>query len=80
MQFIAYDNKGETIDRYTIFRQGDELEGTPSQLALSLSDDPTHPLGVSAIGYAVEGDHLGKQVSFYDLPQKVREHAIERLK
>ncbi len=39
LKIYAFDNGGETLDRYTLInREGDML---------GLSDDPTHPLGFS---------------------------------
>lgn len=61
-----YDNKGKTFDRYTVvFDDGS---------ALGLSHNPDSPVGFSQWGEATEGSHLGKTISFEELPQRVQQH------
>jgi hypothetical protein len=68
----VYDNGGQTFDRYTIiFKSGSN--------ALGLSDNCDSPRGFSQFGVAVDGRHLGRQISFADLPENVRLHVRERI-
>jgi hypothetical protein len=66
-----YDNKGKTFDRYTLILS----DGT----ALGLSANPDSLQGFSQWGDAVEGSHLGKRISFKELPENVRRHIESRL-
>ena len=72
-----YDNGGKTIDRYTILTEpfyfGKSCE------ALGLSDDCDSPQGFSQWSEAFDGEHLGKEVRFDELPQNVQDHIIRRL-
>lgn len=74
-----WDNKGETVDRYSIM-----LERAFSKITfldcLSLSADPTHPLAVSQFSVAIEGKHLGKRIQWEELEQPIQAHIISRLK
>jgi len=81
MYVRAYDNGGETHDRYTIIPDAPEFGPALGGLtaALNLSDHPTWPLGVSQWSEVVEGPHLGRQVSFDSLPDDVRAHANRRM-
>jgi hypothetical protein len=86
----CYDNRGKTADRYTVLFGGSMW--TPDharQLAecgmdtrllnsLSMSDNPTHPQGVSQYDYALRGSHLGRKVRWNDLPDHIRNHVIDR--
>jgi hypothetical protein len=76
-----WDNKGDTIDRYTIvFKRGEFFPTTEEFLpSLSLSDDPESPQGVSASGNAIEGKHLGKKIKWEQLPINIRQHILRRI-
>lgn len=68
----VYDNGGQTFDRYTIiFKEHSE--------ALGLSDNCDRPQGFSQFGVAIEGRHLGRQISSADLPENVRNHVHNRI-
>lgn len=71
--YKIYDNGGKTADRYTILVSPTEC--------LGVSDDPTHPqYGFSQWSECVDGDHLGTEIEFDDLPENVQIHVTERLK
>ena len=69
----VYDNGGQTFDRYTII-----FEGHPD--ALGLSENCDSPQGFSQFGVAVDGRHLGRQISFEDLPENVKRHTNQRIR
>lgn len=65
-----YDDGGKTADRYTaVFCE----PGRTQHDCLGMSADPFHPQGVGQHSTAVCGKHLGKRVSFSDVPPAVRE-------
>lgn len=70
----AYDNGGETADRYTIIIEDPE---SLDQSWLGSSEDPFHPQGfgqhVGDGGQNQEGPHLGKRIKFSELPAKVQQ-------
>jgi len=68
----VFDNGGATFDRYTII-----FEDRPD--ALGLSGNCDSPQGFSQFGVAIEGRHLGKRISFKDLPENVRLHIYQRI-
>ncbi len=73
-----YDNGGKTMDRYTvILSEGDAIP--PHIPCLGLSDNPDSPQGFSQYGECLEGEHLGKKISFAELPENVQEHLKRRL-
>ncbi|MHA2181870.1 MAG: hypothetical protein ACXAAH_10640, partial [Promethearchaeota archaeon] len=64
--------------RYTIvLNDSDTIENLYS--SLGLSDNPDSPLGFSQFSSCEDGPHLGKKISFSDLPKKVQDHAKTRL-
>jgi len=73
-----WDNGGKTADRYTVVLNTKETED--EYRCLSLSNDPDHPQGISQVGSCKEGEHLGKRISWEDLPDNVRKHVVDRLK
>ena len=76
--YKIYDNGGKTIDRYVVLTE--PYHFGKSCEALCLSDNPTHPQhGVSMWGEAYDGKHLGKEVSFDNLPENVQSHILDRL-
>jgi hypothetical protein len=69
----VYDNGGQTFDRYTItFKDSSD--------ALGLSENCDSPQGFSQFGVAVDGRHLGRQISFEDLPENVKRHTNQRIR
>lgn len=72
-----WDNGGKTIDRYTVIlysRSGKYYD------SFGLSDNPEHPQGFSQYGEALEGSHLGRKIKWNQLPIKVQNHVIDRLR
>jgi hypothetical protein len=70
-----WDNKGKSIDRYTVIFKEDEG-------ALGLSDNPNHPNGVAMfldVHDFVEGEHLGDNISWESLPKKVQSYVVDRI-
>lgn len=82
---LCYDNGVETADRYTIFPRGRgwgafiDNKGRRVRFALALSDDPSHPLGVSQWGECWPGRHLGRRIAWGDMPENVRRHVTARI-
>lgn len=73
-----YDNGGETFDRYTVvydnewhIKTGHEEDKLYE--CLSMSENPTHPQGVGQHSSCQNGDHLGKKITFEELPLKCKE-------
>ena len=69
----VYDNKGQTLDRYTVIINGD---------VFTMSSDPLWPQGVNQwLGTADEIDtqRLGKEVTLNQLPKEVLIAIINRL-
>ncbi len=67
-----FDNEGKTFDRFTVT--------FADRSALGLSINPDSPQGFSQWCDAVEGHHLGKIITFKDLPESVKKHVLERIK
>jgi len=74
----VYDSGDKTIDRYTVVLKKDNPHDQYN-MALGLSAKPSHPQGFSQFTEASDGDHLGKNIKFHDLPVNVQKHVIERL-
>jgi hypothetical protein len=76
-----WDNKGKTMDRYTVVLKKPTYHTglLGSHESLGLSEYPTDPQGFSQMGMAVEGPHLGEKIAFYDLPFNVINHIVYRL-
>lgn len=83
----CYDNRGRTADRYTVLFGGSlwspdmrDWRGGRVVSCLLMSDNPTHPQGVSmwvtTSASVRPGSHT--QVRWMDLPDHIREHVIER--
>jgi hypothetical protein len=71
----CYDNGGESYDRYTIVNIDDLERITPDGAiysALSASEEPFNALGVGQHTSAMIGEHLGKEISFDELPEDVQ--------
>jgi hypothetical protein len=77
--FRIYDNGGSSLDRYTIFPP----EASPYYHrhkdgrieVIASSEDPYHPQGFGQWTSAMPGKHLGKRISWEDLPEPVKRHA-----
>ena len=74
-----WDNEGETLDRYSIvFKDFYDREEKYFE-CLGLSIDPTYALGFSQFSGAMDGPHLGKKLSWEELPENIQKHIISRL-
>ena len=81
----VFDNKGKTIDRYTVLFGGSMLEDSLVEsrkvYCLDMSSDPTHPwFGVSMWGEcdaAWRPSH--ERIRWLDLPEHIRKHVIWRV-
>lgn len=74
---MVYDNGGESIDRYTVVTDCEEIDG--ALFSLHLSEDCTAPNGVSMCGSVIPGEHLGREISFTELPERMQEHIRKQL-
>ena len=76
----VWDNKGKTIDRYTVVFKN-KCHG--EMILLSLSHDPYSPQGVSQWGSTdfppKEFKRFGTRIDFSDLPKQVQGHVLMRL-
>lgn len=64
----AFDNGGETFDRYTLCFEGEDW-----CYAYGASEDPMHPCGFAQfLGEFDRLPELGRPVAFDDLPEKVQ--------
>lgn len=75
--FRIYDDSGDSFARYTILPP----ETIPHHRyddgrvnALTCSEDPYHPQGFGQWTTVVPGRHLGKRISWEDLPEPVKQH------
>ena len=75
----VWDNRGATIDRYTVVFNDSWNDNALTFEALGLSDNPTHPQGFSQFCPAVEGEHLGHKLAFEDLPEHIQDHVKARM-
>ena len=62
-----YDNGGKTLDRYTAVYMG-WPEGRGLYAARGMSEHPCHPQGFGQFCSAMPGRHLGKRITFAELP------------
>ena len=70
MRIKVYDDNGKTIDRYTIVYL-DEYDGyTGYHTCLGMSANPSSAQGVAQYCDCIDGDHLGKEIPFGDLPEE----------
>lgn len=67
----CYDNEGESADQYTIIDES-RLVRKDLYEAYAASSRPFHPMGIGMHVESALGDHLGKKVSFNELPNDVK--------
>ena len=72
-RFLVYDNGGETLDRYTIFKRPVTFNGMCEYLGTCETG-----ISFSQFGQAVPGRHLGKIVSFTGLNYTLKMHVKKR--
>jgi hypothetical protein len=72
----VYDNKGKTIDRYTILFE--DWHFGKSCDALTISENPQSPQGVYSRGEVYQlNDSLGKEIDFNKLPEITKDFVID---
>lgn len=77
----VWDNGGKTVDRYTVAVEPDpDAARSPYLSTLALSSDPTSPQGFSQWTEGLPGPHLGREITWEDLPEHIRAHVAARLK
>jgi hypothetical protein len=77
----CHDNKGKTIDRYTVCFGGSlwSPELGRNVFCLDMSPSPSHPQGVSMISEVPShARETMRKVRWLDLPEHIREHVIMR--
>jgi hypothetical protein len=76
-----WDNGGKTMDRYTVAVEPDrDALWSPYVPTLALSLDATSPQGLSQWAEGLPGPHLGREISWRELPEHIRAHVVERVK
>lgn len=76
-----WDNGGKSLDRFTIAVEPDADVSRSSCLpTLSLSLDAASPQGFSQWAEAVPGPHLGRDITWEELPEHIRAHVTARMK
>ncbi len=76
----VFDNEGESFDRYTIVNINDHERMTPDGAiygALGASENPFSPMGFGQHTSAMVGEHLGKEISFDELPEDVQKFVVQ---
>jgi len=83
----VYDNRGQTIDRYTIvFTHAQSFYEKGAHPFLSMSETPFHPQGFCQhddYDHPIDRptySHLGKKIKFIDLPGDCRKAVIDTYK
>lgn len=74
----CFDNGGKTFDRYTIIPPRwakEERERDGSWNSIGASERPFHPQGFGQHGAATPGHHLGKRITWDELPEAVQRFA-----
>jgi hypothetical protein len=71
------DNEGQTADLFTVVY--DEREHSGLYACVSMNHEPFHPQGIGMHCSAMPGHHLGKKISFSDLPVDCRKLVIRDL-
>jgi hypothetical protein len=67
MNIKCYDNGGASLDRFTIVYL-DKPHGKFHE-SRAMCHEPKHPCGVSLYVVTLDGQHLGTEVKFEDLPK-----------
>jgi len=71
---VVYDAGENEFDRYTVYYWKRFMSATTGHYAyLAASSDPCSPCGLGQHGEGKLGRHNGKQISFSELPDAVRE-------
>lgn len=78
----VFDNKGKTVDRYTVLIGGSQWEPSMGRnvMYLGMSGAPTHPQGFSQWGECPASWRPAHQrIRWLDLPEHIRQHVIYRV-
>ncbi|AQH05800.1 hypothetical protein A9R05_43065 (plasmid) [Burkholderia sp. KK1] len=70
-----YDNNGKTADRYTVLYML-EPERSGLYAGRGMNDEPYHPMGIGMCISGAPGRHLGRKITFDDLPEDCRRVVI----
>ena len=88
-----YDNEGQSMDRYTVLYL-DQIERPeyvskdylgkpcligPSYNSFGMSAEPFHPQGIGQHGAAMPGKHLGKVITWEELPVDCQRAVLQDL-
>ena len=68
-----YDNGGRSIDRYTAVYMDYPEHLAGAFAARAMDENPFHPAGFGQYTVAVPGKHLGRRITWDDLPPPCRE-------
>lgn len=74
-----YDNAGKTADRYTVVYMDEPEHKKGLYSARGMSAHPFHPLGIGEYCTAMPGKHLGKRISFNELPEDCQKLVLQDL-
>lgn len=75
-----YDNRGKTLDRYTIAFRAVFNRGRKYWPFLGCNKEPFHGIGYHGGSDAfLTGKHLGKRVRFEDVPEQVQQFIMQNL-
>ena len=77
-----YDAGANFADRYTIAFKGYRTNRGMCYPYLAASDRPFHPQGFGQHGESnsfIDGKHLGKRVSFFDMTEEVQKFIIANI-
>ena len=84
--YKIWDNEGESLDRYTVtfkYLSGKKYKKLMASYnlleCLCLSDNCNMPNGISQFSSCQEGNHLGKEILFDNLPENVKMNIRNRM-
>lgn len=75
----VYDNGGKTLDRFTVVYMFAPEKSPNTFTAFGMSERPFAPLGFGQHCIAMPGKHLGKRISFKQLPIDCQQAVIKDL-
>lgn len=80
MNIRIYDNGGKTFDRYTVVYMDYPERQHNTFAAVGMNSEPFHPQGFGQHCTAMPGRHLGKRISFEELPKDCQKLVLQDLK
>ena len=78
-KLAIYDNGGETVDRYTVVYLDIPERNSRLFPCVGMSENPFHPQGIGQHSTAMPGNHLGKKITWKDLPQDCQKVVLQDL-